>query len=62
MGILVGLVAGTGAGVWYLLNDELGEPEESVESGASKGELVMDVSVNDLFKGINDFSEGFTVV
>ena len=56
------MAAGTGAGVWYLLNDELGEPEESVESGASKGELVVDVSVNDLFKGINDFSEGFTVV
>ena len=62
MGILVGFGVGTGAGVWYLLDDELGEPEETVESGASKGKLVVDVSVDDLFKGINDFSEGFAVV
>ena len=62
MGILVGFGTGTGAGVWYLLNDELGEPEETVESGASKRKLVVDVSVDDLFKGINDFSEGFVVV
>ena len=62
MRILVGLVAGTGAGVWYLLDDEQGEPEETVESGASKRKLVVDVCVDDLFKGINDFSEGFVVV
>ena len=62
MRILVGLVAGTGAGVWYLLDDEQGEPEETVELGASERKLVVDVSVDDVFKGVKDLSEGFVVV
>ena len=65
---LVGFGAGTGAGVgagaggWDLLDNNLGEPDESVESGASESEPVMEICVDDLFKGVNNFPEGFPVV
>ena len=65
---MVGLRTGAGTGIgaggggWYLLNNDLGEPDESVESGASESEPVMEICVDDLFKGVNNFPEGFPVV
>ena len=62
--ILVGFGTGTGAGAggWDLLDNNLGEPDKSVESGTSEGEPVVQISVDNFFEGVNDFPEGVSMV
>ena len=62
--ILVWFGTGTGAGTggWDLLDNDLGEPDNPVESGTPEGEPVMQIGVDNFLESVDDFPEGVSMV
>ena len=56
IGILVWL--GTRSVFWELLDDNLGEPDDPVESGTPECEPMVQDGVDNFLEGVDDFPEG----